>query len=164
MSIIDKVDGRNYITFNGETKSVPDWARQLNLSVRTLLRRAEEGRPVEEVLGSSISKWSRAGIGTLHLSMGDVTLSITEWAERLDVPRERLYSRYRRGMSVAEILRPERLSQGLDTIEFNGQTRTLAEWANFLGVPYSVIYRRHQRGLPIEKVLNSHVQKKRILK
>ena len=154
MSVIDKVGGRNFITYNGVTKSVPKWAEELKVEIKTITRRDQRGWSVHEVLfGRKRRVTASTPMRKIYLAIGDKKLSITQWAEELGVPRERLYSRYRRGMSPMEVLAPVPRKETIEPISYRGITKTLAEWAEKFGVKYSMVYNRYKRGHSGESIV-----------
>jgi hypothetical protein len=162
MSVIEKIGCRNFITYNGEQKSVPDWAREMNVEIKTLISRAKKGWSVHEVLyGKKKEIPSRAGTSTILLRVGDTSMTLSQWADKLGVPRDRLYTRYRRGLSAIEIISPESRNSTLDLIEYKGKRLSLAEWAGVLGVKYSVLYARIRRGGNPSEVIENEFENQR---
>ncbi|TXH10862.1 MAG: hypothetical protein E6R04_04160 [Spirochaetes bacterium] len=154
MNFMFKKDGRNYIKYKNETKTIAEWAEILNVAPRTIYRRAEVAETVAEIFKVRDKRTSRAGMPTLRLEFLGKNLTLTEWAELLGCSREMLYSRYRRKLPVDCILSVHsRANRGV-LIEYEGVTKTLAEWSRHLKIDYAVIYNRWKRGLPQEKILS----------
>ena len=154
MSLIFKKNGKNYITYGNETKTIAEWAEILNVAPRTLYRRAEVAETVAEIFKVRDKRTSRAGMPTLRLEFLGKNLTLTEWAELLGCSRERIYSRYRRKLPIEQILSVHNRSRKGVLIEYEGVTKTIAEWSRHLKIDYAVIYNRWKRGLPQEKILS----------
>ena len=75
MSVIDKVGGRNFITYNGVTKSVPKWAEELKVEIKTITRRDQRGWSVHEVLFGRARRVSAiTPIRKIYLGIGEKML------------------------------------------------------------------------------------------
>jgi hypothetical protein len=84
-------------------------------------------------------------------------LTITEWAERVGIPSQRLWARINDGWDIERALtEPVREQPGIERqIEFQGVSRTLAGWAKATGIPRPTLHRRFRRGWDIEKTLTT---------
>ena len=69
----------HYITFNGETKTLSEWSRELGLDVPFILKRLNKGMSVEEAL----TKPKRV---TEKFTVDGETHTVREWAEVLKMP------------------------------------------------------------------------------
>lgn len=88
-----------YIEYNGETKSLCDWASLIGVSRRTLYSRIKKKHwPIERALTQS--KRNREHF----LTYNNKTMSVTEWAKELGIKRSTLFGRIRKGWSVERIL------------------------------------------------------------
>ena len=78
------------------------------------------------------------------------SLTIREWAEALDIPRQTIITRLRRGCTTAQALAPRSTPR---TLTVGGQTMTVAEWAEENDVPANTIkWRLLKGGKPSEAV------------
>ena len=97
------------------------------------------------------------------LTFNGETLTINQWAEKLNIKRELIKDRLRWGWSVNDALTtPAAKCERRDSYEFEGETHSIAEWAEMKGVKYDTLHWRVCRaGWDIEKALNTPVQNKR---
>lgn len=86
------------------------------------------------------------------------TLSMAQWARELGISRFAIWGRYKRGLSVEEILRKEKHAHRGENhhqklITFNGVTMNQKQWAEKIGItPTSLMRRINKWG--IEKALS----------
>lgn len=86
-----------------------------------------------------------------------LTLTVKEWALRLDVTSHTIRWRIKHGWPIEKVLAPnanERL------ITFNGRTLNLTEWAAHIGISVrTIISRLYQSGWDVQKTFTTPVQK-----
>lgn len=87
----------HYLTINGETKTVAQWAKQNNIPYHHVFRRTEMGWSIED----AVTKPIRENITATY--KGE-TKTLIEWAEVLGKDVKALYARKSRGMSDEEII------------------------------------------------------------
>lgn len=88
------------LTHNGQTLTVPQWARFLGIRNDTLFQRLKYGMPMDKAL--------TPGLLDLHLyTLNGETRSLPEWAKVLGVTLSTLQQRvYRRGLPLERALMP----------------------------------------------------------
>lgn len=91
-----------YLTYNGRTQIMKDWANEFGVKYETFLSRFHKGWGVEECIHGRPRKCK------IFLSFNGKTQSIKQWADELGVDFEMLRSRKRRGWSDEEIITGER--------------------------------------------------------
>ena len=155
------------ITFNGETKTLVEWAEITGIDHHAIGYRLRAGWSVENAL-------------TVSPNSGQ------NQPKRLpDSLHETIIAQYDQGESLASIGRslgynPEAIrnalvysghklrnhaeQQELDRVKrygitFQGQTKTLSQWAEVLGIEHHTLSQRLRRGWPIEKVLATPTRK-----
>ena len=77
-----------------------------------------------------------------------LTLCLSEWSEKLGIPRLTIYRRLRRGMSVADALATP---SHLNIITHNGKTMCASDWAAHFGLKQATFAARLRKGEPIER-------------
>lgn len=89
------------IAFNGEEKTIEEWARTIGISKKSLASRLRNGWPLEKALttGSTDPKTKMR-----MLEYNDITKSLPEWARQFGMTPQTLRNRLNRGMSVEEAL------------------------------------------------------------
>lgn len=95
------------------------------------------------------------------LSFDGETLTINQWAEKLNIQRGVIKDRLRWGWSVEDALTtPVAKCERHDSYEYDGETHTLKEWAEIKKIKYETLHwRLCRRGWDIEKALSEPVQK-----
>lgn len=155
-----------YLTVQGETKLLVDWARQMNIPVDLLRKRHKAGIRGLRLFAASYSRYKgvRDADGevvqrinkpthALKYTHNGKTLSITEWAVELDIDRSTLAQRIqRRGMSLERALSTAELKKGKTgprkghvMIEAFGKTQSLTSWAREYNLPVSTLKNRLYR-------------------
>lgn len=78
-----------------------------------------------------------------HLSE---TLTLAQWAERLDLHYDTLRKRYDAGQRPPRLFAASAKSIATTPITYNGQTMQLRHWAETLNIPYATLRMRYTRG------------------
>lgn len=88
------------------------------------------------------------------------TMTITEWAEYLNIKRATLYSRILEyGWPVEKAINTSTRKWEKPIIKYNGQKKHLKEWAKDLGIKHSILYKRIiTRDWDIERAFNQPVK------
>ncbi len=89
-----------------------------------------------------------------RLTFNGVTLNVTQWAEKLGIPRNTIFNRLRLGWSVEQILTIPKRKYG-QTLTHKGLTLTFPQWSKRVGVPALTIADRLRRGWSIKKALTT---------
>jgi len=140
----------HYLTFNGETMTITEWARQTGLGVPTIFTRRRLGWPVEKILTTPTA------LHSLNITYEGQTHSRSEWARRGGISPQVLEGRLERGLSMSEALTtPTRR-----TLTYQGQTLTTKEWKTVTGIPQRVINDRRRAGWSVEQTLTTPVDKR----
>ena len=99
-----------FITFNGKTQSMSEWARELNISREAIFNRLKRGLPLHEVLRKE--KHTHRGENHFEtlVTFNGQTLNQKQWAEKLGISATSLGRRLRK-MSVEEAFtKPKRIT------------------------------------------------------
>ncbi len=88
----------------------------------------------------------------LRITYKGETMTVSQWADRLEIKLTTLYQRLRKCKWSVERALNEPVQERLLT--FQGSTRTATEWAHTLNVKPATIFTRVHKGLPVEKVLS----------
>lgn len=96
-------------THDGLTMTLLEWSKHLGLSKAALYGRIRFGKPLSEALssgdkrGNTFNLW-RSGRQAKLYSHNGLSLSLTQWAERLGVARKVLDGRLQRGWTIEQTL------------------------------------------------------------
>ena len=94
----------HFITFNGKTLTIAQWAKELNISRCVINDRINKlGWSVEDAL--SIKPNTKTASEKL-LTLNGETHNIGEWAERLNVNRRTITERIKKGLPIEQVLSP----------------------------------------------------------
>ena len=107
-------------------------------------------------------RWATQREQTSHTSQSRLityrrqTLPITEWARRLNIPRERLAHRLNKGWTFARAIsvpsaRPKQIT-------YQGETRTATAWARLYGFEPHIVLHRLQLGWSFKKAITTSVK------
>lgn len=130
-----------YLTVNGRSLTVAQWAKIANQHPKTIYRRIKAGWTDEEcVYGQQHRKRTDPKV---KLTFAGETYTLQEWARLLGVARDSLYSRWRRGLPPYKVLAGSRQPA---LIAYKGETKTMYAWAQHFKVPYISLYSRIRSG------------------
>ena len=91
---------RELITYNGETKSIFDWAKALGISYYTLYARLiDHNWPVEKAFTEPVAK-----VTARVYTHDGVTKSLSEWAQHYGIKYDTLLARISKGRSFEEAI------------------------------------------------------------
>ena len=160
------VRNNQYLTMQGETKLLIDWAVEYNIPVDLLRKRQAQGATDLEFLAASYSRFvgvkdadGRTVITRRQLPPAKTytahgkTLSIAQWAKVLDISESALKQRlFKYKMPLEEALQPGYRKkgkagprQGHHMIEAFGKTQSLTSWARETGIPVTTLKNRLYR-------------------
>jgi len=148
---------RVWITHNGKTLTISDWARELGVSRQTLWMRYSSQRsqlPMEKVFqkGNFCEGNVCSGRKTSFRTYNGETLSIREWAEKLGVNKDVLWNRLRKyplDVVLSDSI-PKR--EKIREISWNGKTQSVEKWAEEIGIE-EVSLRNRLKRMSLEKAL-----------
>lgn len=100
--------GRNvFLTWNGKTQCVTDWAVETGINHETISRRIKKGWSAEQAL-------SVTPLNGKAVCFNGESKTISEWAREKNVPVTALYARLDRGWSIEKTLTtPAKLKTGI---------------------------------------------------
>ena len=89
---------------------------------------------------------------TIYIEHQGKRLALGDWARKLGVSYETLFSRVRaHGTSPEKILAPIAKKNALITLD--GKSKSAKEWADYLGIKYMAFCKRLSVGTPIDRLL-----------
>lgn len=91
------------ITHNGQTLSVAEWSKKLNLKKRTIMDRFHKGLPTDKIL-EKIKPRTKNQPSQFSIRFNGKEKTIKEWAKELGLKEGTIYSRYKKGLPVEQIL------------------------------------------------------------
>jgi hypothetical protein len=146
-------------TYGGESLSIKEWAKRLNVSYSAIQHRLKAGHPLEVALTAPRLPPVKSGRKYTH---GGQSLRLREWAEQLGVTDAVLRYRLKSGMAYEVVFSPETPKPEGVALTFKGETHSIAEWARRTGLPRMTLFNRLRRlGWPAERALTTPVRPKR---
>lgn len=94
----------HWLTYQGETLSLQQWADRLGVKRSALLRRIKMGWPPERVLETPIDHTAGRFEGRSQITHEGLTLSISEWSRRTGIRKDTLAWRLRHGWPPSRAL------------------------------------------------------------
>lgn len=91
------------ITYNGETKTLSQWARKYNINTTTLSDRLKMGMAIDEALNKPVIKCG----GKLLFTLNGETKLLGEWCKIYDINYYTAWKKAKRGYSIEKILKIE---------------------------------------------------------
>jgi hypothetical protein len=135
-----------FLTINGKTRPIREWARLRGIHVETIRGRLRLGWSQEDAVSPV-----RSGMLTLE----GKTMSVSDWAKELGIPAGRIYRRLRAGMSDSEALLVERKRRSdARLLKSDGKTMSAREWARELRLPVGKILTRLRGGATDSEALS----------
>lgn len=133
-----------WIEFNGEVKTLLQWAQKLNVKKNTLSYR--------------ISAWGLEKALTEKkptiLEYNGECRTLEEWADHLNITTSGLQYRLQKWGVNEKTFKKRGLTH-------NNETKTFAAWSRELGLGRDTLHRRIKNGMPLEKVLTPALYKTR---
>lgn len=136
----------HFVTVNGVTKTISQWAEISGLAITTIYGRFLEGWTEED----AVTKPTRE-LGTL--TFNGETLSWIEWDDRLGFKHGIVRKRIKKGWPVEQILSPVKGRGKL--YECSGKKMKLSEWSALTGVSVKTMEHRLKSGWDLEKALTT---------
>jgi hypothetical protein len=144
------------VTFNGETKTVAQWARKIGLDSNALLYRIQAGWDVERALTEPAEPFEER-----ILTHNGKSQNMAQWAREIGINTTTLHMRINTyGWSVERALTEPVDASKIRLITFNGETKSLSEWAKELGInPTTLSNRINNLGWSVERALSTPLNK-----
>lgn len=133
------------LTFDGQTLTLPQWARRCHLPEKALWLRVNRHRwPAWQALTTPLN-----GSRHAYLTLNGETKSVKEWSKLTGLGKTTIHQRLYYGWTVERALTA--LTRRLLTL--NGVSRSVREWAKVLGFSKSALKGRLRAGWPVERAL-----------
>ncbi len=151
-----------YIKFDGETKTLADWARKMGIKATTINSRLKAGWTTAQAFGLDLPK-NRRIVPVRELTYRNQTKTLKEWSKKVDVSLQVLKDRYDEEWPPSEILgykahKRDPTGKGLRGmpigLTYKGKTRSVYEWAKIRKISVVVIKSRIRKKWDIEDVLD----------
>jgi hypothetical protein len=143
-----------FLTINGKTQTVADWAKETNLPDHTILTRLNRSKSAEESVAP-------VTLGTMSLSLNGETHTVIEWAMLTGIPEDVIRMRMFRKWPVHKILSQAVRDTEPLVLTLNGRTQTICEWLTETGMPRKVLEHRLRRGWSTERALTEPLRNRR---
>lgn len=148
-----------FIEFNGQRKTLIQWARTTGLKRELISARLDSGWPIQKALTKKPEIY-RGGKKPKKFILNGKIRSLAEWSKILDIPLATLSHRiYVFGWSIEKALSTPVEDQNPIKITYNGDTLTAAQWANKLGVTAETIKWRLRKGKSISDIVTKKANK-----
>ena len=148
-----KEQGRNrstnrFLEFNGESKSIAEWAEIYGLSYETLRSRINLGWTVEDAIETASMR--------KKLTINGKTKNWAAWAKENGISPSCIKDRIKRGVSGDKLLAKPEADK---IISVDGKDKRVADLSKEYGINPGVIYDRVKKGLPFEDVIRKTPRK-----
>lgn len=148
----NKTNNRKY-TWNGETKTIKQWAEELGIDRTTLTYRIDKsGMTFEEAITIPVVRKDRL------INYNKETHTINQWSKITGLSTSAIVYRIDRlGWSIEKAL-TEPADCHQKKITFNGETLSRQEWARRYNMSFSTLRGRLNRGWSVEEALTTPVR------
>lgn len=137
------LSSNHWITVNGETLLLIDWASRLGVTATTILDRLEKGWSKEKAVTTQSSPRNIAKL----IEVGGETLTLKEAAVKYNIPWGCLRSRLAAGKTPNEAVLPSKGSgRRGKRIVVSGESMSYTECSAKFGIPYHTLLERLNRG------------------
>lgn len=155
-----------WITYNGETLVLKDWADRIGIASPNLAMRLDKGWPLELALTAPArtkytSNRKAQEPRATKLTLDGVTRTVPEWSEFLKVSPTTIKTRLKQGLPLHEVLSSDsrrkigyKKRKNTRLITSNEQTKSLSEWARLLEMTTSSLAYKLRKGWTIENLLS----------
>jgi len=150
------------IEYNGETRTVSEWADFLNVSAGALRCRIfKYGLSVEEALTREMR--ARVNFCPKEFTVDGETLPVEVLCEKYKISWKNVRSRFHKNWPDEKIFKEplvKKTHAAIKEISFNGRTLSVAEWENETKISANEIRKRIIRGWTIERALTQPMRKR----
>lgn len=150
----NKSDNR-YITYEGQTKTMSEWAVSLGLSYYVIRARLRLGWEIPAALTTPVGGKPPKSNKYLY---ADKLMTITEIANTTGIPEPTLRARLGKGETITEAVVKERNRKNARYVTAFGRTQTVTEWAKETGINANTLRSRIlYNGIPPEDALTKKI-------
>ncbi len=136
------------ITHDGQTKTLAEWCKDLDLPYSSIWRRLQE-MPFAEAIAMPIRD-----VGPAHITHDGRTMRLHEWAAETGLPASDIHRRINYlNWSVERALTTPKGEGRKKMITWRGKTQSIKEWAKEVGLPYSTVTQRIANGVELDLAL-----------
>lgn len=89
------------ITYNGETKTLSQWARKYNINIVTLSDRLKSGKTMSEALNKPVIKSG----GFIQYTLNGETKLLSEWCKIYGINYQTAWKKSKKGYDIEKILK-----------------------------------------------------------
>lgn len=139
----DRPSQRRYISCDGETLSLQEWAKRLGVEVNVILARIDRGWTEQEAVSTP-----KQGKGSARLlTYQGETLPINGWAKKLGMNFSTIHLRVEAGWPIEDILSTEKFSSGriIQYCKVEGCGRRAAKKFEGVEIDAGYCFRHHRR-------------------
>lgn len=97
------------LAVKGETRTIYEWAKIVNIQPKTIYQRIKRGWPAETCLGQLVPKTNCKIKDQLKLTLEGKTMTFRAWSKELGIPYSTIITRFRRNLPPEQILSLKRL-------------------------------------------------------
>ena len=107
---------------------------------------------------------------SVKLTYNGETLSLAQWARKLDMDYQHIRTRYRYGWDTKSIIetpknkhhKERKITNNSRMLFYNGENLSVSQWAKKLGVSYDVLRNRLRNGWSVENTLKTPAKKSKL--
>jgi hypothetical protein len=130
---------KRYVTINGETRCIADWARYYGIKPSVVHLRLVRGWDIEKALTTPISVVGKT------VTINKRSKNIKKWAEEYGISVSTVYGRIKRGWDPKKAITTPAKERNIE-VAVNGETKSTAEWSEVYKVPGKLILQRLYNG------------------
>jgi len=144
------------ITYNGQTKTLAEWSKYLNIPYSTLISRINKRNwPIKEAFEKPRLNPAKERLITYN----GKTHNISKWSEITGINTTTLMYRFQNNFPIDKIFKnpKTRKKQTFKNhhVTYNGKTLLVSEWAKLLDINYGTFISRFKAGWPIEQIMST---------
>lgn len=146
----------HFITHNGQTKTLAEWAKDLNIPYTALISRINKHKwPLDKALTKRVAKPAKERL----VKWRGKTYNISTWSKITGIGETTLQYRLKAGFSVEDLFKkpsPRRKQRFKDHhIEWNNEKLLISEWAKKLNINYGTLISRFKMGWPLKRIMKT---------
>lgn len=142
------------ITYKGETQTLAQWCRELNLEYQTVKARIQESGMTPDDAFELEHK--RKGLYTVD----GVEKHISEWLKLIKIDKSTFAYRVKKGWSLNKIKNTPIRENKRYILNYNGEIRPLKEWCSILNLNLKMVRERLRRGWDSKRALEEPIRLK----
>jgi len=144
------------VTCGGETKTLAQWAKELEIPYSTLICRINKhGWDTDKALSTQAMPHTQRRL----ITWKNKTLSLSEWSKITGIGATTISYRFNAGFTSDKIFaKPRKMKRQTfknHRVTWNGKTLLVSEWAKRLNIGYTTLISRFKANWPIDRIFST---------